>query len=121
MVHLKMAGNGRDKELFRRAAEQDGQHGPIVSAVAARHGRKRDVVTLSEVDSRRSPKQYRGGSDMEPRFPSYTTERLEQLLQAHRDKEIVMDSKLVLAIKSEIAARKAGLSKPRITPQVMWN
>jgi len=48
------------------------------------------------------------------KFPSYTTKELEESLSRNPD------SPQAEAIKEEIAARKSGESKPRITPQVGW-
>lgn len=50
-------------------------------------------------------------------FPSYTTVELEQMLNSDRPiREITR-----LAIEEEIAARKAGISKPKVTPQLAWS
>lgn len=48
------------------------------------------------------------------KFPSHTTKELEESLARNPD------SPQAEAIKAEIAARKSGESKPRITPQVGW-
>lgn len=44
------------------------------------------------------------------KYPSYTTEELEAAVAAGRGNDVMIE---------EIARRKAGLSVPQVTPQIM--
>lgn len=51
-------------------------------------------------------------------FPAYTTKELEASVARHEAGYGMLDASLVTKLKTEIAARKSGVSKPFVVPQI---